>query len=69
MHVFDIQADGLAMELFQIWSLETQYLKQSHGRAIGLDIKDTHAPLLLLFLIHEYMVCRKDFTNERQTWR
>jgi len=36
-------------------------LKQFHGKAIALDIKDMHAPLPLLFLVHEYTVRGMNF--------
>lgn len=37
------------------------YLKQFHSKAVGLDIEDIHAPLPLLFLVHEHMVRGKNF--------
>jgi hypothetical protein len=36
-------------------------MAQFHGRAIALDIKDKHAPLPILFLVHEYMVRGRNF--------
>jgi hypothetical protein len=34
---------------------------QFHGKAIALDVKDKHAPLPILFLVHEYMVRGRNF--------
>jgi hypothetical protein len=34
---------------------------QLHGKAIALDVKDKHAPLPILFLVHEYMVRGRNF--------
>jgi hypothetical protein len=38
-----------------------RFLKQFHNKAIGLDFEDIHAPLPLLFLVHEYMARGKNF--------
>jgi hypothetical protein len=39
----------------------TEHFSQFHGKAIALDGEDTHAPLPLLFLVHEYMVRGRNF--------
>jgi hypothetical protein len=52
-------------------------LKQFHGKAVALDIKDNRAPLPFLLLVHEYMVRGRNFyqptpnlevTNDSQDW-
>jgi hypothetical protein len=54
-----------------------QSLQGCHGKAIALDINHQHAPLPLLFLLHEYRVCTRNFyqptpdvevTNKWQDW-
>jgi hypothetical protein len=52
-------------------------LAQFHGKAVALDVKYMWAPLPLLFLVHEYRVCGKNFyqptphvdvTSDWQEW-
>ncbi|KAF8500812.1 hypothetical protein F5888DRAFT_1905132 [Russula emetica] len=44
------------------------HLAQFHGKAIGLNIEDTRAPLPLLFLAHEYSdwMIREGMVNEKE---
>jgi len=55
----------------------SQHLEPFHGKAIALNINDQHAPIPVLFLIHEYMVRGRNFyqptpivevTNDWQDW-